>query len=79
MSTFGRTDWPIAGCLSARGCGMVIRGNLEEQGLIVLVPELGRTKWITSSTDLTNLSHVMTSTKYPLAPARNAAVRSFSR
>ena len=34
---------------------------------------------ITSSTDLTNLSHVMTLTKYPLAPARNAAIRSFSR
>ena len=34
---------------------------------------------ITSSTDLMNLSHVMTLTKYPLAPARNAEVNSFSR
>jgi len=34
---------------------------------------------ITSSTDLMNRSQVMTLTKYPRAPARNAEVNSFIR
>ena len=34
---------------------------------------------ITSSTDLMNVLHLMTLTKYPSTPARNAEVTSFSR